>query len=194
MNGYALITMTNNGTFETNLVSGETPIPQTQQDLVNCSIEINNCIQTTECYRKLFTDDPNDFDAFTITYNPIIWAYGTISNGVIQYHFKAEADLPDAIYLEGDITCFNEKTTDNEVTNDNNEDTSKWKIVSIIFIVLSIILLLIAGILFFKARNNPVSSGYIDSSAATDDDGKPAENVVVVVEQTILQQMKRLTY
>ena len=138
-------------------------------------------MQATECYRKLFTDDANDFDSFVMRYNPIIWAYGTIANGVMQHHFPA-ADLLDAIYLEGDVGYFDETTDDD--TKDNNYIIDRWMIMAIIFIGLSIILLLIAAILCLKAKHSPRSSGYIDSSALTEDDGRPnpTEDVIVSCE------------
>eukprot|EP01084_Bolivina_argentea_P314011 543867_1 len=123
MNGYALITITGNKTFETTLISGTRPISQAHQDL-NCEIIINNCIQTTICYRKLFDNNTKDFDKFITGYNRIIWAYGIVSNdGIINKHIYAEGHKKDNIYLDGDISCF-EKNILTEIPQTTQEETN----------------------------------------------------------------------
>ena len=185
MNGYALITRNGNVTFETSLVPGERPIPQTQQNLYDCSMTIDDGKQTTVCYRELFDGDDNDFDEFLPGDIQIAWAYGNIDDdGLIRYHFdNAEADDRDKIFLEGDIECISmdtsqiggdEGTTQDKFAagdDDDDDDNAVWMIIAIIFIVLCVILLVVSGIMYRKGQNNPPPSGYIHGNQVSTDGG-----------------------
>eukprot|EP00483_Globobulimina_turgida_P005318 UN05328 len=117
-NGYALILLTGIGTsdsnsvYETTLMSGEITEmiqPQTEQNLRDCSTDINirDCMQYTVCYRDFISsDEENDYFKFKEGGNDIIWAIGEVTTNISFINARQSV-----LYVEGESMCYTDTTT-----------------------------------------------------------------------------------
>merc|ERR1712176_300056 len=97
--------------YESTMENGETPIPQTNQN-IECVNNEENGIRTAICKRPYITSDDNDDDfyQFILGENPIIWAWGDIEDrtGIPLKHGvdNIGKSHKDFIYLDGNINLL----------------------------------------------------------------------------------------
>eukprot|EP01083_Nonionella_stella_P293476 998056_1 len=164
MNGYAIVTFIGavpegyEQAYESTLEAGVFPEAQSNNDLRNCVITVENCMQTIVCYRDYETND-NDFYEFIEGINPIIYGFGQLDdNNLPIKHIDAEDSF---IELSGAAQCGYAKTVNDEAnTGDSDDDTNNgnkkdendhiWNIIAIVFIVLFLLMIIFCCIYWNK--------------------------------------------
>ena len=209
MNGYALITVTQNGTFETTLSAGSAPIAQSQQNL-ECTMTIEDCKQTNVCYRPLFTNDSADFSGFVAGFNRVAWAYGSVEDGAMLYHWhNARADESDAIYLYGDAQCVDadvtttayattatpsevepaetaeptgEDDTVREELTDGDAESWLWMSVAIVFMALFVLAVVVLLVCLRRWRARSATRGFVHSRVNSTDAGVAGDTQMITMD------------